>query len=74
MATDPALQGAGLGALLLAAGLDRARSDGADLVWARARSTALAFYLANGFVDGSATSSSTPTTGLPHVVVLHTFD
>ena len=73
MATDPARQGAGLGALLLAAGLDRARSDGADLVWARARSTALAFYLANGFVR-VGDEFVDATTGLPHVVVLHTFD
>ena len=72
MATDPVRQGAGLGARLLEAGLDRARSDGADLVWARARSTALAFYLANGFGRVGDEFVDT-TTGLPHVVVLHTF-
>ena len=73
MATDPALQGTGLGARLLAAGLDRVRSTGADLVWARARSTALVFYLANGFV-AVGDEFIDATTGLPHVVVLHTFD
>jgi GNAT superfamily N-acetyltransferase len=69
MASEPALQGQGLGAALLGAGLDRAHDQGATRVWARARSTALAFYVANGFdvvgdefVDG--------TTGLPHRIVV----
>ena len=69
MASEPALQGQGLGAALLRAGLDRAHDQGTARVWARARSTALAFYVANGFdvvgdefVDG--------TTGLPHRIVV----
>ena len=36
MAVEPSLAGAGLGSLLLSAGLERMRSDGAGLVWARA--------------------------------------
>jgi len=69
MASEPALQGQGIGATLLRAGLDRAHHRGATRVWARARCTAVAFYVANGFdvvgdefVDG--------TTGLPHRIVV----
>ena len=51
VATDR--QGSGLGAQLLAAGLDRCRSEGVDLVWAHARVAALDFYLANGFTSES---------------------
>ena len=67
MATEPSMQGRGLGALLLAAGV-RARParTGAEVVWARARSTALAFYLANGF-DAVGDEFIDATTGLPHV-------
>jgi GNAT superfamily N-acetyltransferase len=65
MAVEPSLAGTGLGSLLLAAGVERMRSDGAGLVWARARDTALSFYTSRdfevfgeGYVDLS--------TGLPH--------
>lgn len=52
MATAPDLQGQGVGALLLEAGCLRAAST-TSLVWARARDTALAFYVHHGFVvDG----------------------
>jgi GNAT superfamily N-acetyltransferase len=52
MATAPNLQGHGLGSLLLEAGCLRAATI-AELVWARARDTALEFYLGHGFaVDG----------------------
>jgi GNAT superfamily N-acetyltransferase len=52
MATAPQLQGRGLGSLLLEAGCLRAAKI-ADLVWARARDTALEFYLRHGFtVEG----------------------
>ena len=52
MATAPDLQGQGVGALLLEAGCLRAAS-GASLVWARARDTALDFYVRHRFVvDG----------------------
>jgi GNAT superfamily N-acetyltransferase len=49
MATAPDLQGRGVGALLLESGCERAGSV-APLVWARARDTALPFYLRHGFV------------------------
>jgi thiamine transport system ATP-binding protein len=65
MAVDPSRQGCGVGATLLAAGVDEAARLGATAVWANARDTALGFYrrhgfevLGEGFVD--------ETTGLPH--------
>ena len=48
MATAAHRQGHGLGALLLEAGCLRAATV-AELVWARARDTALGFYLRHGF-------------------------
>ena len=68
MASEPALQGHGLGAALLRAGLDRAAEQGATRVWARARRTALAFYAANGF-DEVGDEFVDATTGLPHRIV-----
>ena len=49
MAIAPDLQGQGIGALLLESGCELAGSI-APLVWARARDTALPFYLRHGFV------------------------
>jgi predicted GNAT family N-acyltransferase len=49
MATAPAVRGRGLGSVLLLAGLESMRSSGAELVWARARDTALPFYERHGF-------------------------
>ena len=52
MATAPHVQGRGAGAMLLEAGCRRS-TEIAPLVWARARDTALDFYLRHGFVvDG----------------------
>jgi GNAT superfamily N-acetyltransferase len=52
MATAPHVQGRGVGAILLDAGCRRAATV-APLVWARARDTALGFYISHGFtVDG----------------------
>jgi predicted GNAT family N-acyltransferase len=52
MATAPRVQGQGAGAILLEAGCARAAAT-APLVWARARDSALAFYVGHGFVvDG----------------------
>ncbi|MET0663805.1 MAG: GNAT family N-acetyltransferase [Ilumatobacteraceae bacterium] len=69
MASEPALQGRGLGAALLRAGLDRAHQRGTTRVWARARSTALGFYVANGF-DVAGEEFVDGTTGLPHRIVV----
>ena len=52
MATAPQVQGRGAGAILLDAGCRRAAGL-APIVWARARDSALSFYLRHGFeVDG----------------------
>jgi GNAT superfamily N-acetyltransferase len=58
-------RGRGIGAAMLAAGVDDARRRGAALVWANARDSALDFYVANGFTvsgDGFRTTD----TDLPH--------
>lgn len=65
MATLPEHRGSGLGALLLAAGVERCRQRGSTVVWARARVTALGFYLAHGFEPVGAEYVDL-TTGLPH--------
>lgn len=69
MAVDEHLQGSGLGALLVRAGIDLARSRDAEIVWARARDSALGFYerlgfnaVGDGFVDEP--------TGMPHHIVV----
>ena len=52
MATAMNVQGQGVGRLLLTAGCDRAATV-APVIWARARDTALPFYLRHGFsIDG----------------------
>jgi GNAT superfamily N-acetyltransferase len=50
MATAPHLQGHGIGGLLLESGVERMFALGHDLIWARARDTALVFYERHGFV------------------------
>ena len=65
MATAISVQNQGIGALILAAGVDYALSLDADLIWANARDQALNFYNRNGFVttgDGFIES----VTRLPH--------
>jgi GNAT superfamily N-acetyltransferase len=69
MATAQSHQGRGVGAALVEAGCARSFDDGAELVWANARDTALGFYTTHGFVvlgDGFIDSS---TTQLPHHLV-----
>lgn len=68
MATTPEVQGHGVGALLLQSGCERAARV-APLVWARARDTALEFYLRHGFeVDGDGFVDEQ--TAKPHHVIL----
>jgi GNAT superfamily N-acetyltransferase len=69
MAVAEALQGAGLGSLLIEAGISIARDRGAHIVWARARDSAMGFYerlhfvsTGEGFIDG-------PTAMLHHIVI-----
>ena len=49
MAVDQSLQSTGLGAELLLYGIQLAQRNGAGIVWARARDSALKFYEKNGF-------------------------
>ena len=68
MATAPGLQGGGLGSELLEAGISACGERGSAIVWAHARSTALAFYERHGFaVCGD--EHIDPATGLPHIDV-----
>ncbi len=69
MAVEPSLQGAGVGAGLIVAGLELAWTLGAEVVWATARDAVLGFYercgftvVGEGFVDGP--------TALPHHAVI----
>ena len=69
MAVDTSLQSRGVGAQLLAAGIERAKSLGAHNVWARARDTALTFYERNGMhVVGDAFLDDA--TGMSHHLVV----
>jgi thiamine transport system ATP-binding protein len=65
MAVDTTRQAGGFGAVLLAAGVERARADGATTVWANARDTALGFYLRHGF-EVLEPGHVDAATGLPH--------
>ncbi|MEA3184669.1 MAG: hypothetical protein QOJ74_1146, partial [Ilumatobacteraceae bacterium] len=68
MATAEHLRGSGLGAILIEAGCRRA-AQVAPLVWARARDSALGFYLRHGFtVDGDGFVDDA--TQLPHHVII----
>ena len=49
MAVAKRLQGSGVGAELLSAGITHAEDEGAHYIWARARDSALNFYTHNGF-------------------------
>jgi GNAT superfamily N-acetyltransferase len=67
MATLPSMQGRGIGAILLEAGCTRAAAI-APLVWARARDTAIEFYLRQGFtIEGEGFVDES--TGKPHHVI-----
>lgn len=65
MATVPQHRGTGISAELLRFGLERCRDAGAEVVWARARTTALGFYLRHGFVARGHEYTDL-TTWLPH--------
>ena len=69
MAVDKSLQSRGVGAVLLAAGIERARTSNATTVWARARDSALDFYQRNGMaVVGDAFLDDA--TGMSHHLVV----
>ena len=65
MATAERIRGTGLGGMLLDAVLDRAKAEGAESIWASARTQAAGFYLGRGF---SRVSEPYEVEGLgPHV-------
>jgi GNAT superfamily N-acetyltransferase len=71
MAVAESLQGEGLGALLIDAGMALAKERGATIAWARARDSAMGFYerlgfalTGDGFMDGP--------TAMPHHIVVRT--
>lgn len=69
MAVDKSLQSRGVGAVLLTAGIERARTLNATNVWARARDSALVFYERNGMaVVGDAFIDDA--TGMSHHLVI----
>jgi len=69
MAVDDSLQGTGVGRRLIDAGLNHARSVGARFVWAKARDSALEFYVRCGFrVVGDQFTE--PASGMPHHLVV----
>jgi len=71
MAVAETLQGAGLGALLIDAGMALAKERGTTIAWARARDSALGFYERLGFVSTGAGFMDGPT-AMPHHIVVRT--
>ena len=70
MATAPAVRGHGAGDALLDAGIVRARATAPDaIVWARARDSALGFYIRHGF-EVVEPGFVDETTAQPHHVIL----
>jgi N-acetylglutamate synthase-like GNAT family acetyltransferase len=71
MAVAHRLQGSGVGATVLAAGIERARIAGCTYVWARARDNALYFYERRGFTT-VGDQFVDDATGLGHHLVVQT--
>lgn len=65
MAVETGIQRSGLGRLLIDAGLGHTASTGAELVWARARDSALGFYESCGF-DVVGSGFIDDPTAMPH--------
>lgn len=69
MAVDDTVQTGGLGSALITAGIAHARNAGAQMVWARARDSALGFYEKCGFHIAGDGFIDEPT-GMPHHIVV----
>ena len=69
MAVAENLHGHGLGEQLIDAGIGLAQDRGAELVWARARDSALGFYVKCDFVAMGDGFIDEPT-GMPHHIVV----
>ena len=65
MAVHESLQGTGVGVQIIAAGLSLATERGVSVIWARARDSALGFYLRCGFTEIGPGYIDEPT-GMPH--------
>ena len=71
MAVVPERRGAGIGAALLAAGIDRCRAEGVAVVWAHARETAVGWYEAHGLLpEGEVYDHPAGARALPHRIVV----
>jgi GNAT superfamily N-acetyltransferase len=68
MATAPGATGRGYGTALLEAGRRRAEKLDVGVLWARARSSALSFYVERGF-EAVGDDFIDDTSGLPHRLV-----
>ena len=71
MAVADELQGEGLGALLIDAGMALAKERGATIAWARARDSAMGFYERLGFASTGTGFMDGPT-AMPHHIVVRT--
>jgi len=71
MAVEPAMQGQGVGAMLVGDGIERAWASGARVVWASARDTALPFYRRLGFTVVGDVFIDAATGLAHHLIVLH---
>jgi N-acetylglutamate synthase-like GNAT family acetyltransferase len=71
MAVAQRLQGSGVGATLLAAGIELAKGQSCTYVWARARDNALYFYERRGF-ETVGDQFIDEATGLGHHLVVQT--
>jgi GNAT superfamily N-acetyltransferase len=71
MAVADQLQGEGLGALLVDAGIALATERGATIAWARARDSAMGFYQRLGFISTGDGFIDGPT-AMPHHIVVRT--
>lgn len=69
MAVEDDLQGSGLGRRLIDAGVEHSRRAGSVIVWARARDSALGFYVRCGFEVVGEGFIDEPT-AMPHHIVV----
>jgi GNAT superfamily N-acetyltransferase len=69
MATDPAVQGRGFGAAVLADAERRLRERGVTRLWAYARDSALGFYQSVGWTAVAGSEFLSVETALPHTVI-----
>lgn len=69
MATAPEVRGQGAGGELVRTGLDRAARAGAQVVWARARLSAVSFYERLGF-EAVGPVYQTADTGIDHRTIV----